>query len=240
MAMIQDQKMQHQAAIALRTRALGKRFGRRWALAHLEVEVREGEALFLAGANGSGKTTLLKLLCGLYRPTTGEIEIFGRDPVAERLTCRKRLSLVGHDSYLYERLSALESLRFWAAILDRPQDEESLLALLEEVGLRDRSNSLVGTFSAGMKKRLALARSRLENPSLLLLDEPFAALDVGGQRQVESWIQRGREQGLTIIVASHQLEQTARLCDRAALLRDGQLTWIGPAADLPGAFEEHS
>ena len=74
----------------------------------------------------------------------------------------------------------------------------------------------------------------------MLLDEPFAALDVGGQRQVEDWIQRGREQGLTIIVASHQLEQTARLCDRAALLRDGQLTWIGPAADLPGAFEEYS
>ena len=238
--MIPGKSMQHRTTIALRTRALGKRFGRRWALAHLELEVREGEALFLAGANGSGKTTLLKLLCGLYRPTTGEVEIFGRDPVAERLTCRKRLSLVGHDSYLFERLSALESLRYWTAILDRPKDEDALLGLLEEVGLEDRSSSLVGTFSAGMKKRLAFARSRLENPSLLLLDEPFAALDVSGQRQVESWIRRGREQGLTIIVASHQLEQTARICDRAALLRDGQLTWIGSAADLPGAFEEHS
>lgn len=225
---------------AVTTRGLGKRFGKRWALAHLDLEIERGQALLVAGSNGSGKTTLLKLLAGLYRPTAGSLTVLGLDPVAERLACRRQLSMVGHHSCLYERLGAMESLRFWARALGRSRSDSELLELLEEVGLADRSDSLVSTYSAGMRKRLALARSRLEEPSLLLLDEPFAALDVAGQRQVEGWVERGRENGLTVVLASHQLEQAARVCDRAVLLEQGQIIWKGAAADLPAAFERRS
>ena len=228
------------ASIALRAQSLGKRFGRRWALAHLDLEVREGEALFLAGSNGSGKTTLLKLIAGLYRPTSGSLTVRGKSPIADRAECCRGLSMVGHHSYLYDGLTALESLRFWARTLGRDGSEGELLELLEEVGLAERSGSLVGTFSAGMRKRLALARSRLERPSLLLLDEPFAALDVAGQRHVEAWVARGRENGMTIILASHQLEQAAAVCDRAILLTQGQMAWKGDASDLPRVFERES
>jgi heme ABC exporter ATP-binding subunit CcmA len=227
-------------APALRATALGKRFGRRWALAHLDLEVESGESVLIAGPNGSGKTTLLKLIAGLYRPTSGTIELQGLCVFKHRLACRQHLSLVGHSSYLYERMTAVETMRLWASILGRSGGDERLDGLLDEVGLAARRDSRVGTFSAGMKKRLALARSRLEQPSLLLLDEPFAALDVDGQQQVESWIRHGRDEGKTIIVASHQLQQASRLCDRGVLLDQGQAIWRGAAADLPAAFAERA
>lgn len=222
------------------TKGLGKRFGTRWALAHLDLEIEGGQALLVAGSNGSGKTTLLKLIAGLYRPTAGSLTVRGLDPVGDRLQNRRALSMVGHHSCLYERLSALESLRFWARALGRPSADSELIELLGEVGLAERRNSPVSTYSAGMRKRLALARSRLEDPSILLLDEPFAALDVAGQRQVEAWVERGRKSGMTIVLASHQLEQAAAVCDRAIVLEHGQIAWMGDARNLPSAFERAS
>ena len=96
---------------AVRASGLGKRFGKRWALAHCDLEVRQGESVLLAGANGSGKTTLLRLIAGLYKPTQGELRIFGHDPQHERLTCRENLRMVGHDHYLYSQLTALETIQ---------------------------------------------------------------------------------------------------------------------------------
>ena len=191
----------------------------------------------MAGANGSGKTTLLRLLAGLLRPTTGSIELFDLDPRTRRLACRRRLSLVSHHAFLYERLSALESLRLWARVLGRRRDDATLVGLLEEVGLAARRDSAVQTFSAGMRKRLSLARARLEAPDLLLLDEPFAALDAAGQRLVERWIAESVERGATVLLASHQLEQAAALCRRAVVLGRGQIEWEGPATEAAGRFE---
>jgi heme exporter protein A len=223
--------------LAIRARGLGRRFGRGWALAHCDLEVAAGSTLLVAGANGSGKTTLLRLLAGLLRPTAGEIAIFGLDPRARRLASRRRLSLVSHQSFLYERLTALESLRLWARIVGRARGDAALLALLEEVGLGDRATSQVHTFSAGMRKRLTLARARLEAPDLLLLDEPFAALDVPGQRLVERWIRDSAARGAAVVLASHQLEQAALLCSRAVVLERGQIEWEGDAAEASARFE---
>ncbi|HVR27945.1 MAG TPA: heme ABC exporter ATP-binding protein CcmA [Thermoanaerobaculia bacterium] len=216
---------------------MGRRFGRSWALAHCDLEVAPGESLLVAGANGSGKTTLLRLLAGLLRPTAGSVEVFELDPRARRLACRRRLSLVSHQAFLYERLSALESLRLWARVLGRRRDDATLGELLEEVGLAARRDSPVATFSAGMRKRLSLARARLEEPDLLLLDEPFAALDVPGQRLVERWIAESLGRGVTVLLASHQLEQAAALCRRAIVLDRGQIEWHGAAADAAARFE---
>jgi heme ABC exporter ATP-binding subunit CcmA len=223
--------------LALRAHGLGRRFQRSWALAHCDLEVAAGDTLLVAGANGSGKTTLLRLAAGLLRPTTGEVSVFGLEPRARRQACRRRLSLVSHHAFLYERLTAIESLRLWARILGGDRSDGALAALLEEVGLAERANDQVHTFSAGMRKRLTLARARLERPDLLLLDEPFAALDVPGQRLVEGWIRDSAARGVTVVLASHQLEQAATLCRRAIVLVRGQIEWEGSAAEAPGRFE---
>ncbi len=221
---------------AVRARGLGKRFGRHWAVAHIDLEIAAGDSVVVAGSNGSGKTTLLRLVSGLLSPSEGELFVDGLDVATETLEVRRRLSLVSHRTYLYERLTALESLRMWARLSNHPHDETRLVALLEEVDLVDRRHSTVDTFSAGMRKRLALARSRIEAPSILLLDEPFAALDVPGQALVEAWVEKGRDRGQTVVVASHNLERAAQLCRTAILMRAGQQIWNGPAAELPRAF----
>ena len=217
--------MEPSGGFAIRTHRLGRRFQRSWALAHCDLEVRTGEALLVAG---------------LLRPSVGDVSVFGLDPRTRRLAARRRLSLVSHHSFLYERLTALESLRLWARIRgaeDGAFDDRALAALLDEVGLAERADSAVHTFSAGMRKRLTLARTRLEEPDLLLLDEPFAALDVPGQRLVERWIQDSAARGVTVVLASHQLEQAAAICHRAIVLKRGQIEWEGKASEVAARFE---
>jgi heme ABC exporter ATP-binding subunit CcmA len=229
-----NEPMEHREApaAAVRTSGLGKRFGRQWALAHCDLEVAPGEAVLLAGANGSGKTTLLRLIAGLYKPTQGELSIFGHSPRHERLTCRRQLTLIGHDHYLYSQLTALETLQVWARLSGHSGSSEPLLGLLEEVELEQHRDQRVGGFSAGMKKRLTLLRTRLENPRLILLDEPFSALDTAGQKLVETWVQGFIAEGKTVVVASHNLPRAARLCPRAIYLRHGQMIWQGEAATM--------
>jgi heme exporter protein A len=223
---------------ALEARDVARRFGRHWALAHLDLTVEPGESVLLAGPNGSGKTTFLRLAAGLYRATRGTLSVFGRDVRAERQTSRRFLSLVSHDAYLYPRLTALETVRVWARLLGRPARDADLMPLLEEVDLTAAGGQPVGGFSAGMRKRLTLLRSRLEGSRLVLLDEPFAALDVPGQKLVERWIAGFRRDGVAVVLASHSLEQAARLCDRAVVLHHGQKAWQGAAADVVSRFEE--
>ena len=217
---------------AVRASGLGKRFGKRWALAHCYLEIQQGESVLMAGANGSGKTTLLRLIAGLYKPTQGELRIFGHDPQHERLTCRETLTMVGHDHYLYSQLTALETVQVWARLGGRDYGIDQLRDLLDEVDLGKSIRQPVGGFSAGMKKRLTLLRTRLENPRLVLLDEPFSALDTGGQQLIEDWVREFRAAGKTIIVASHNLPRAAKLCDRALYLKQGQIIWHGAPSDM--------
>ena len=225
---------------ALHAHGLGRRFGREWALAHVDLEVAPGETMVLAGANGSGKTTLLRLAAGLHRPSRGGIEIFGLDPLRERLDCRRVLSMVSHQSYLYDRLTAIETLRIWARLLGCPSADSDLAPLLASVGLDRRPRLQVAGFSAGMRKRLTLLRTRLEQPRLLLLDEPFSALDVDGKRQVEEWIREAREAGAAVVMASHAVRRASRLCDRAVLLEHGQIVWRGDGEGLVRRLEEQT
>ena len=222
--------------IALRTTALGKRFGRHWALAHVDLEVAPGEVVLLAGPNGSGKTTLLRLVAGLHRPDQGELEIFGLDPRRARLGSRRLLSMVGHQNYLYPPLTALEMVRTWARLLGRPTGDDELVEHLAEVGLGARAGSRVGGFSAGMRKRLTLVRARLERPRLVLLDEPLAALDAAGGELVERWIGGFRDTGTAVVMASHAVARMCRVADRAVYLEEGQIAWQGASRHLPSRF----
>lgn len=219
----------------IHARGLGIRFGAQWALAHVDLDLAAGERLLLAGANGSGKTTLLRLIAGLRQPTAGELQVDGRRPIRDRLGTRSTLALVSHHDYLYDRLTAMETLRLWSSLCGgssgmRPDD------LLAEVGLAAAADRQVGGFSAGMRKRLMLARSRLENPRMLLLDEPFASLDPDGQSLVESWVEHFVDDGGTLVVASHAIERASRLCNRAVLLEQGQVAWQGDASSLAAVW----
>lgn len=221
----------------LQTERLGRRFGRHWALARVDVEVRGGEIVLLAGANGSGKTTLLRLIAGLIPPSRGRVAICGLDPAKTPLACRRLLSMVSHQAYLYPRLTALETARTWARLLDRPSTERALRPLLEEVGLDERRDSVVEGFSAGMKKRLAFLRIRLEAPRLVLLDEPFSALDASGRKMVEGWLRGFKQENTGVVIASHALGRAARIADRAILLEKGQIRWQGDPDEVVARLE---
>jgi heme ABC exporter ATP-binding subunit CcmA len=217
---------------AVELQGIGRRFGRRWVLAHVDLEVAAGESILLAGPNGSGKTTLLRVIAGLSRPTAGRVRIFGRDPQDERLTCRASLSMVSHRSYLYDGLTPMEMVRTWARLAGAPSSDADLERLLDEVELEPHRDRLIGGFSAGMRKRLTLLRTRMEKPDLLILDEPLAALDAAGKRLIERWVAGELERGAAVIIASHAVERMSRLCERGVLLEQGQVTWEGAATGL--------
>jgi ABC-2 type transport system ATP-binding protein len=231
--------MQSQAAAAppaVLARGLGRRFGRLWALAHLDLEVAPGEVLLLAGANGSGKTTLLRLLAGLDRPTSGAVSVFGGDPRRD-VGSRRRVTMVSHHGFLYDRLTALETLRFWSRAVGAAAGVAHLRELLAEVGLAAAAEQQVGGFSAGMRKRLTLLRTRIESPDLVLWDEPFSALDADGRRLLARWTGELVRRGASLLLATHDLDLGADLCPRALVLDHGQLRWRGPSGEVAAALE---
>lgn len=216
---------------------LGKRYGARWALAHVDVRLAPGRSLLLLGANGSGKTTLLKLLSTAVTPTLGHLRLFGLDVRREREVARRRLALLSHGAYHYEALTARENLRFacdLAAVADARRVVGEALA---RVGLGSRGDDPVRTFSAGMRKRLALARLLVQTPELAMIDEPYGALDQSGFALVDALVADLRAAGRAVIVSTHLAERGALLCDDAMVLAGGRVHWRGPAREAPGVFQ---
>jgi heme exporter protein A len=205
---------------ALEFQDVSKRYGRTWALARLSFALPVGESLLLTGHNGSGKTTLLRLLSTLSRPTTGTLRLFGQDAVQGRDGLRPGIALLGHTSFLYEDLTARENCVLLARLLGRPAADAE--ALLERVGLGPRAGSAVRTFSAGMKKRLAIVRLLLKRPTLALLDEPFGELDPEGIREMEGHIRSLSQAGTTVVLATHQVEHGQSLCTQRLHLVAGR------------------
>lgn len=205
---------------ALEFHDVSKRYGRTWALARLSLALPVGGSLLLTGHNGSGKTTLLRLLATLFRPTTGRVLLFGQDAVGERETLRPRIALLGHSSFLYEDLTARENCALLARLLGRPAAEADVL--LERLGLGPRANQPVRTFSAGMKKRLAIVRLLLKRPALALLDEPFGELDPAGIAEMEEHVRGLSRAGTTVVLATHQVEHGQSLCTERLHLAAGR------------------
>ncbi len=207
----------------LRLRDVSKRYGSRWALARVDLHVKSGEAVMLCGHNGSGKTTLLRLLAGAMQPTFGECEVGGASLRAQREDVRRHVALLSHASGHYDDLGARENLRVHARLSRRTPLEPAIDTALERVGLRARENTPVRELSAGMKKRLAIARVMLKAPPVILLDEPFGELDPQGMELVEQWIRDEVSAGRTLLLATHWLEQGRRLCQRSVELREGRV-----------------
>jgi heme exporter protein A len=211
------------------TDGLARRYGRRWALAGVTMHVPAGTVMMIAGRNGAGKSTLLRVLATAIRPDRGTVTVGGFDVVRDRQDVRKLTALLAHQNYLYDSLTARENLDVVADHLRVPRDR--VLPLLEQVGLGGRADDVVSTFSAGMRKRLSFARVLLQEPRIVLLDEPYGALDPPGFDLVDSVIAGLKASGATILMATHQWERAARFCDLAVVLEQGSVAWQGPAGE---------
>jgi heme exporter protein A len=196
------------------------RFERRWVLARLNLTVRAGQTVLLTGDNGAGKTTLLRLIATAVRPSRGEVRLFGTSSQPALAQVRQRLALMTHQNFLYEGLTALENLRLICDFSPRANAADIPMRL-EHAGLAAHGNTLVATFSAGMKRRLALARLLLLRPELILLDEPFTQLDPGGVRMMEEVVLTLQKSGATLIISTHDIERGAALATAKLHLQGG-------------------
>ena len=217
-------------------RGLAKRYGPLAALDGIDLSVPAGEAIVLLGANGAGKSTLLRLLATLTRPSGGRLRLFGEEVVssdAGRL--RSRIGFLSHQTFLYEHLTGRENLLFYARLYGLPEPERVAREALDAARLLDRQEDRVGAYSRGMQQRLAIARSLLHAPEMVLLDEPFTGLDRESSARLEERLRQLRSAGRTCVMATHDLEQGLRVADRVLVLRHGRLELDAPARGLDSA-----
>jgi heme exporter protein A len=217
------------SSIDVAATGLSRRYGRRWALIDVSLEVARGEVLMIAGRNGSGKSTLLRILSTAIRPNAGSARVGGFDVVREREDVRLASALVGHASYLYEALTARENL----AIVALTNVDANIDGALARVGLADRAGDAVSTFSAGMRKRLSLARMLLQKPRIAFIDEPYSQLDPAGFALIDEVVRELQGGGATVVLATHQLARGAELASRSIVLQDGRVVWRGAAKETP-------
>jgi heme exporter protein A len=206
---------------AVVTSDLARLFAGNPALAGVSLRVDAGRVVGLLGANGAGKTTLLRVLATAIRPTLGTAAVDGYDVVREADLVRGRIAYLSHATGLYEDLTARENLTFAATMLGTLEPAMRVDRALSDVALADRATDRVRDLSAGMRKRLALGRILLGNASLVLLDEPYAALDADGMGIVDQLLAAWRAAGVSVLVASHSMERTSPLIDAFVTLERG-------------------
>jgi Cu-processing system ATP-binding protein len=210
----------------IEARRLGMRFGDAVAVDDVDLDVREGELFGLIGRNGAGKTTLVRLMLGLLRPSSGDIRVFGV-PVgsAPFRAVRRRIGYLPESVALYENLTGLETLRFFAKL--KGADPDQCIAMLERVGLADAATRVVGTYSKGMKQRLAFAQALLGQPRVLVLDEPTNGLDPQAVTEFYATLRELNEAGVTAILSSHVLAEVQQRVGRLALMNGGRIVGLG-------------
>lgn len=215
---------------------LCKSFGKFQAVDHLSLTVQQGEIFGLLGPNGSGKTTTINMVSGLSVPTSGKVRVMGYEIPHDARRVRQILGSVPQETALYEELSAWANLDFHAELFAIPRKEkkECITKILELVQLLDRKDSRVGTFSGGMKRRLALGRALLHDPQLIYLDEPTLGVDVQSRRAIWDYILSLRDQGKTVLITTNYLEEAQALCERIAIIDHGKLI----AVDTPDHLKQ--
>ena len=224
--------------VIVETRKLTKVYRDFWgrrkkdALRALSVEIRRGEIFGLLGPNGSGKTTTIKLLLGLLFPTDGEAFVFGK-PAAD-VSKNERIGYLPEESYLYRFLNAEETLDFYGRLFNMPAATRRKKAqeLIELVDLKKDRKRILREYSKGMRQRIGLAQALINDPDLVILDEPTSGLDPLGARWMKDLIRELRVQGKTVIMCSHRLEDVQDVCDRIAILSEGDLQAYGEVKTL--------
>src|SRR5262245_29506267 len=224
--------------VLIETRKLTKIYRDFWgrqkkvALRALNLQILRGEIFGLLGPNGSGKTTTIKLLLGLLFPTEGQAFVFGQ-PAAE-VRKNERIGYLPEESYLYRFLDAEETLDFYGRLfnLDPAERRKRAARLIDIVGLSKDKKRKLKEYSKGMRQRIGLAQALINDPELVILDEPTSGLDPRGTRWMKDLIVELRDKGKTIIMCSHRLEDVQNVCDRIAILNDGELQELGSVRAL--------
>jgi ABC-2 type transport system ATP-binding protein len=230
--------------VLIETRNLSKVYRDFWgrqkvrALKALDMEVRRGEIFGLLGPNGSGKTTTIKLILGLLFPTGGQALVFGKD--ATDVAKNERIGYLPEESYLYKFLNAVETLDFYGRLFDMPADKrrDRVDELIKMVGLDWAKRRQLKEYSKGMTRRIGLAQALINDPELIVLDEPTTGLDPIGTREMKDLIIRLREEGKTVLMCSHLLADVQDVCDRIAILHQGELKELGRVDSLLAVQDE--
>jgi heme ABC exporter ATP-binding subunit CcmA len=211
------------------------------ALRDISFQVDRGQCLALLGRNGAGKTTLLRIIAGLSRAARGQVRIEGGD--ARTHATRSRIGVLGHGIAVYDELSAFENLRIFGTLYGLADPSRRAMEWLERTGLDRVKDGLVREFSRGMRQRLAVARAFLHHPSILLLDEPFTALDDRAIAVLQGLLRQARDDGKTILMSTHQLREALELATHCLLINRGRVAFQGARTqemlDHPGWLYEH-
>lgn len=208
----------------LAARGLRRTFGRLRVLSDIDLTLSPGEALAVAGPNGAGKSTLLRILAGLMRPTAGEVHVLGRPITADAAEARRAIGLLSHQSLLYDDLTVMENLTFAARLYGLARPAEAARAALEAAGLAGRGNDSPRRLSRGLLQRAAIARALLHAPRVLLLDEPFTALDAASADRLRGMLEARRAEGLGLVIVTHHLAEVWEVATRVAVLVEGR--WV--------------
>lgn len=225
------------AAIAIRdlskTYAGGKR-----ALDGVTFDVPAGSIFGLLGPNGAGKSTLINILAGLVRKTSGTAAIWGFDIDAHPRNAKASIGIVNQEILFDPFFTPLETLEIQAGLYGVPKAQRQSMALLRAVHLEDKANAYARTLSGGMKRRLMVAKAMVHSPPVLVLDEPTAGVDIELRQQLWSYVRRLNDEGVTVVLTTHYLEEAEELCDRIAIINHGRLIANEPTRELVGKAQE--
>ncbi|MBE9056952.1 ABC transporter ATP-binding protein [Sphaerospermopsis sp. LEGE 08334] len=215
----------------LRIKNVNKSYKSRKVLQNLTFSIQPGEVYGLLGANGAGKTTTINIICNLLNVDSGYITI-NHQPISE--TTKKLIGIAPQENLLYKTLSCAENLKFFADIygLDRETKQQQIEATLKAVNLLDRAKSPVETLSGGMQRRLNIAVALVHQPQLVILDEPTTGLDIEARYEIWELIRNLKNQGMTILLTTHLLDEAERLCNRIGILKDGKILAEGSLSEL--------
>lgn len=227
---------------AVSVEQVSKRFGKIQAVEEVSFAMRAGEVLGLIGENGAGKTTTMRMMATILAPTTGEIRIHGHSVTAEPFAVRQQIGILfGGEVGLYNRLTARENIAYFGRLYGMAEQAlfRRIDELAEQLEMGPFLDRRVGPFSRGMKQKVAIARTLVHDPRVILLDEPTTGLDVSAAVVFRSLIAQLREAGKTILFSSHHMGEIEKLCDRVAVMHRGRLRFIGTVAELRATYGSH-
>ena len=218
--------------LAVAVTSLTKSFGGLNALNDLSFAVKTGEFLTIFGPNGAGKTTLIRILSTIMKASSGTITIGGFSLATDSEKIRRQIGVIGHQTFLYDELTAEENLRFYGKLYEVEDLNSKIETTISEVGLRLRRKDRVRTFSRGMQQRLSIARAMIHDPTFLLLDEPYTGLDQHAAGMLSDWLERLRDRNHTTLLVTHNLERGLEMADRVAVLTRGQIVYDADRSSL--------
>jgi ABC-2 type transport system ATP-binding protein len=220
--------------VVIRVQGLTRYYGKLCAVRDISFEVHRGEVFGLLGSNGAGKSTTIKMLCGLLKPTRGSVSIAGVDLARKPLQAKAMLGYLPENPVLYDRLTGMEMLELVGALrkLSPKLLRQRAKYYSEALGLGGQMQSEVGTYSKGMRQKLAIAMTLVHDPEVVLLDEPAAGLDPRYTRLLKEWVRNLSQGGHTVLLSTHITEMAASLCDRIAVIDHGRLLSVGTVPEL--------